>query len=215
MVKSKKRKNQRFPFVGLILFLIFMAFYAVFDNPQNHFFTYLAAIAALGLLFIVAPLFIISLTRRSGATGLIEQLGYPLRNIHAQSLEEMQNMTPMEFEHFVGSLFQKQGYSVTVTGKTGDNGIDIELSTIINGAQKRSVAQCKRYKGSVGESIVREFYGSYAGSAEHGYLVTTGTFTNPAKIWAQNRPLTLIDGHELVHWAAKVQQTSGTSAGVI
>ncbi len=211
----KVKKKQRFPLIGLILFLIFMAFYVITDNSQNQFFPFIAAITVLVLVFIIAPIFLITMARRSGVNNFISHLASPAKTFHAQSLAEMQKMTPAEFEHFVGSLFQKQGYNVRVTGKTGDNGIDIELISNSNGEQKRSVVQCKRYKGSVGESIVREFYGSFAGAAEQGYLITTGTFTEPAKKWVRNRPLILIDGHELVRWATRVTQPTTEKSGVV
>ena len=55
-------------------------------------------------------------------------------------------MTPSEFENYVGAIFKKYGYIVKITGKTGDNGIDIELILKINDKQVRHVVQCKRVK---------------------------------------------------------------------
>lgn len=45
--------------------------------------------------------------------------------------------------------------------------------------------QCKRYKGSVGSSPVRDFRGAMAGRGENGLLITTGTFTNDARAEAK------------------------------
>ena len=60
--------------------------------------------------------------------------------------------------------------------------------------------QCKRYKGSVGSSAVRDFRGAMAGRGDKGLLITTGTFTADAKAEATRDgapPVDLIDGHRL------------------
>ena len=124
----------------------------------------------------------------------------------AHTIADMHKMTPSEFENYVGAIFKKYGYIVKITGKTGDNGIDIELILKINDKQVRHVVQCKRFKGCVGENIVREFFGSFSGIADRGYLVTTGTFSKSAKIWVKTRPITLIDGSELVRWANDIMR---------
>jgi len=43
------------------------------------------------------------------------------------------------------------------------------------------IFQCKRYKGSVPPSDVRNFRGSMTGGIKHGIFLTTGTFTKGAK----------------------------------
>jgi hypothetical protein len=121
-----------------------------------------------------------------------------------RSVEDIYAMTPAQFEQFVGFLFQQQGYETHVVGQTGDEGIDIELVRRGQHGPARVVAQCKRYRGSVGQPIVREFFGSFADHAAEGYLVTTGTFTQPARDWAASRPLRLIDGPQLLAWTEDV-----------
>ncbi len=121
-----------------------------------------------------------------------------------RSLNDIYAMSPAKFEEFVGFLFQQQGYEVHVVGHTGDEGIDIELKRRGEHNAPRVVAQCKRYRGSVGQPIVREFYGSFADHASEGYLVTTGVFTQPAREWAASRPLRLIDGNQLMTWTEEV-----------
>jgi restriction system protein len=41
--------------------------------------------------------------------------------------------------------------------------------------------QCKRYQGSVGASMIRDFRGALIGKADKGILLTTGSFTMDAK----------------------------------
>jgi restriction system protein len=60
--------------------------------------------------------------------------------------------------------------------------------------------QCKRYKGSVSSSEVRDFRGAMVGRADKGLFMTTGTFS-PAAVKEATRdgapPIDLVDGSEL------------------
>jgi len=61
--------------------------------------------------------------------------------------------------------------------------------------------QCKRYKGFVSPSQVRDFRGAMAGRADKGIIITTGTFTAEARREASRDgavPIELIDGEKLV-----------------
>lgn len=63
------------------------------------------------------------------------------------------------------------------------------------------IFQCKRYKGSVSPSEIRDFRGAMQGRADKGLFITTGSFTLEAKKEAirDGAPaLDLIDGEELV-----------------
>ena len=91
---------------------------------------------------------------------------------------------------------------VRVTGKTGDGGIDGKGVVRVGGLLSFHVIfQCKRYKGSVSASVVRDFRGAMMGRADKGLLITTGAFTRDARLEAQRdgaTPIDLIDGEELV-----------------
>jgi restriction system protein len=60
--------------------------------------------------------------------------------------------------------------------------------------------QCKRYRGSVRSSAVRDFRGAMAGRGDKGLIITTGTFTADAKRESAREgapPVDLIDGDRL------------------
>ena len=60
--------------------------------------------------------------------------------------------------------------------------------------------QCKRYKGSVGASTIRDFRGAMQGRADKGLVITTGTFTPDARREATRDgapAIDLIDGEAL------------------
>jgi len=122
-----------------------------------------------------------------------------LRKIFSQvsTLKEIKNFTPIEFEKFVGTLFQNMGYSVETTPVTGDHGVDLFLMK----DAKRTIVQCKKYDGQVSASVIREFFGAMVHyEADEGYIVSTGMFTAPGIAWAANKPIILVNGQELCEW---------------
>ncbi|MCC6166398.1 MAG: restriction endonuclease [Caldilineaceae bacterium] len=115
----------------------------------------------------------------------------------ALSLKQMMRLSPSEFEEYVSRrIFERQGYSVLNTRDVKDNGVDI-LVTDAHG--RRAVVQCKRYRGTVGEGVVRDLYGTMIhNDALMAYLVTTGSISEAARRWAAGKPIGLIDGPRLV-----------------
>lgn len=91
---------------------------------------------------------------------------------------------------------------VKVTGRTGDGGIDGVGIVRVGGLLGFPVLfQCKRYRGSVGASAVRDFRGAMVERAERGLVLTTGTFSREARIEATRDgapPIDLVDGEELL-----------------
>ena len=108
---------------------------------------------------------------------------------------ELYALSPRAFEHFVGELFERRGYTVEVRGRAGDLGVDLAL-TRPDG--RRAIVQCKRYRHQVGPDIVRELFGTMVHErAFHGFLVTTAEISDAARQWAADKPITLIDGAAL------------------
>ena len=116
-------------------------------------------------------------------------------------LEALLKMSPTAFERLAQRLLRECGFSsAVVTGRTGDGGIDGLGVYQISLLSFPVFFQCKRYKGSVGSSAVRDFRGAMAGRGEKGLLITTGTFTNDARGEAKRDgapPIDLIDGDRL------------------
>ena len=118
-------------------------------------------------------------------------------------LDTLRNMPPDAFERLCQRLLRESGFiEVEVTGKSGDGGIDghgiIRLAGLISFPV---LFQCKRYSGSVGASVVRDFRGAMVGRAEKGLVLTTGHFTTEAQREATRdgaTPIDLIDGELLM-----------------
>src|SRR3954464_4280451 len=91
-------------------------------------------------------------------------------------------MKPDGFERLAQRLLREAGFiGATVTGRTGDGGIDGLGVYRMSLVSFPVFFQCKRYKGSVGSAAVRDFRGAMAGRGDKGLLITTGTFTSEAK----------------------------------
>lgn len=113
-----------------------------------------------------------------------------------------QKLDPAGFERLVQRILRESGFiHVEVTGRTGDGGIDGKGIARIHGFMSFHVLfQCKRYKGSVSSSEIRDFRGAMVGRADKGLFITTGSFT-PAAVKEATRdgapPIDLVDGDEL------------------
>jgi len=108
---------------------------------------------------------------------------------------------PAAFERLAQRLLREADFeSVTVTGRSGDQGIDGVGIYRLGLLTFPVFFQCKRYRHSVGPGEVRDFRGAMAGRGEKGLLITTGTFTAEARREASRdgaTPIELIDGDKL------------------
>lgn len=106
----------------------------------------------------------------------------------------LKQMDPSAFERLTQRLLREAGFTkVEVRGKTGDGGIDGVGVLRVNLVSFQVFFQCKRYKGSVGASEIRDFRGAMMGRADKGLFVTTGTFTAQASDEATRDGATAID----------------------
>lgn len=120
-----------------------------------------------------------------------------------EDVVQLQTLSPADFERFAARLFRAHGYQVEVRGRSGDLGVDLEIT---NERGKRAIAQCKRYRSSVGPEVVRELYGTMIHErVAHAFLVTTADISQSAREWAAGKPLTLIDGATLLRLANEAQ----------
>lgn len=116
-------------------------------------------------------------------------------------LARLQSIEPAAFERLCQRLLREHGFTrVEVTGKSGDGGIDGQGVLRVNLVSFHVLFQCKRYKGSVGASTIRDFRGAMQGRADKGLVITTGTFTPDARREATRDgapAIDLIDGEAL------------------
>ena len=116
-------------------------------------------------------------------------------------LDTLKKMAPAGFERLAKRILREAGFQkVDVVGRAGDGGIDGVGLYRISLVSFPIYFQCKRYAGSVGAGVVRDFRGAMVGRGDRGLLITTGTFTPAARVEATRDgtpPVDLIDGAEL------------------
>ena len=114
------------------------------------------------------------------------------------------------FERLCQRLLRESGFQhVTVTGRSGDGGLDgngvLEINPFVS---FRVLFQCKRYSGAVTPAQVRDFRGAMAGRADKGIILTTGTFTAEARREAVRDgvpPIEVVDGEKLLDMFEKLE----------
>jgi len=137
------------------------------------------------------------------AEQVAEATGAAPNDYRVEALQVLLSLPPAGFERLAQRILREAGFTqVTVTGQSGDGGIDGYGTLQINDLVSFKVLfQCKRYTKSVSSPEVRDFRGAMAGRADKGIVITTGTFTAEAKKEASRDgvpPIELIDGERLI-----------------
>jgi len=112
----------------------------------------------------------------------------------------LMELSPFEFEALIQNLFTKMGLEARQTRPSRDGGVDCvawDPRPIFGG---KVVIQAKRYKNTVGVSAVRDLFGTLQNEgASKGILVTTSGYGQASFDFAQNKPIELIDGANLLY----------------
>ncbi|MGI2900826.1 restriction endonuclease [Shewanella algae] len=125
----------------------------------------------------------------------------------ADEIDETNNLAAMDwqdFENLIREVFEKEfvssGGEVKITQASRDGGVDaiaFDPDPIRGG---KIVIQAKRYTNVVGVSAVRDLYGTTVNEgATKGILVTTADYGPDAYEFAKGKPLTLLNGGNLLH----------------
>jgi restriction system protein len=113
-----------------------------------------------------------------------------------------------DFENLIRELFEKEfapkGGEVKITRASRDEGVDAVIFDPDPLRGGKIVIQAKRYTNVVGVSAVRDLYGTVMNEgAMKGILVTTTDYGPDAYKFAQDKPLTLLNGGNLLHLLEK------------
>ena len=125
----------------------------------------------------------------------------------ADGLDKSSNLAAMDwqdFEHLIREVFEYEfktsGGEVNVTQASRDRGVDaiaFDPDPIRGG---KIVIQAKRYTNIVGVEAVRDLYGTVLNEgATKGILVTTSNFGNEAYNFAKDKPISLVNGSNLLY----------------
>ena len=129
----------------------------------------------------------------------------------AQDLSADSNLATIDwesFEHLVREVFEQEfvseGGEVKVTQASRDGGVDaiaFDPDPIRGG---KYVIQAKRYTRTVGVTAVRDLYGTVLHEgADRGILVTTSDYGADSVNFAKDKPLTLVNGAQLLYLLEK------------
>ncbi|WP_425090122.1 restriction endonuclease [Streptomyces chitinivorans] len=112
---------------------------------------------------------------------------------------DLYEMDPVEFEGLVADLFRAMGMQAVTTSRSGDGGVDVDALDPDPIRGGKIVVQVKRYRNTVPPSAVRDLYGTVQSTgANKGVLITTSSFGPGSHAFANGKPLTLVQGTELV-----------------
>ena len=113
------------------------------------------------------------------------------------------SMDWQDFESLIAELFEKEfaqeGAEIKVTQASRDRGVDAVIFNPDPIKGGKYIVQAKRYANTVDVSAVRDLCAVVnKEGASKGILVTTSTYGSDAYAFAQNEPITLINGAELL-----------------
>lgn len=120
-------------------------------------------------------------------------------NLEEEILEKIKKCPPAFFERTVIQLLEKMGYGDgTVTGKSGDGGIDGMIKQDKLGLDEIYV-QAKRWEGTIPGKEIRDFAGSLSSKkTKKGFFITTSSFSKEAVEFVKSvdSKIILIDGEK-------------------
>lgn len=131
-------------------------------------------------------------------------------NYRIELMEIIRKLPPEGFERLCQRLLRESGFEkVTVTGKSGDGGLDgIGIMQVNPFVSFTVLFQSKRYIGTVSAGQVRDFRGAMMGRTDKGIIITTGTFTSDAKREAEREgvpAIELVDGEKMIDLFEKLE----------
>ena len=182
MQKSKKIRKIKYDFIRFLLFISSLAAWYITKSLIAAVITLLTGI---GIVIIISILQSILFKNRMKKAGI----------------EEIDRMTGIEFEEYLGVLFKSQGYKVEETPTTGDYGADL----ILKKGREVIVVQAKRYTNSVGIAAVQEVIPAVKMyNANAAWVVSNSYYTNAALTLAKSNDVKMINRDKLIQMSVEL-----------
>ncbi|WP_431683630.1 restriction endonuclease [Kitasatospora sp. KL5] len=124
--------------------------------------------------------------------------GRMAKRVH--ELQLLLAMDPVDFEQLIARLMEAMGMRVELTARSRDGGVDVRGIDSDPFRGGNVIVQVKRYRDTVTPSAVRDLYGTlqHDRAATKAVLVTTSRFGPSSHQFVAGKPITLINGAELV-----------------
>lgn len=128
----------------------------------------------------------------------LEKLESKLKNKDPKTgkiaIEDLDKMTGVEFENFLKTFFERNGFKVTTTKISNDQGCDLILQKL---GEKTSV-QAKRYVGTIGNDAIQQVVASLKYyKCDLALVITTSKYTKAAEKLAEANHVELWDREAL------------------
>jgi restriction system protein len=114
----------------------------------------------------------------------------------APGADALERMSGQQFAGLVAAAFRQEGYLVVERGGRGpDGGVDLEMYL----GRDRYLVHCKQWQATrVGIEVVRELFGAMRAERAVGcFVVTSGGFTDDARVFATGRAIRLVPAESL------------------
>ncbi|GIO88548.1 hypothetical protein J25TS5_54800 [Paenibacillus faecis] len=180
MARRKSKAKQQEEFIqALLVLVIFASILGTYGLTKSFQATIIVTVLAIAIF--IAVLTMISIQRNE--------------RLKRSGIADIDKMEGVQFEKYLGFLFQGQGYKVQVTKASGDYGADL----ILQKDGKKIAVQAKRYSKNVGIKAVQEAQASIAHyGATEAWVVTNSDYTEAASELAKSNRVRLINREALV-----------------
>ena len=140
------------------------------------------------LIIILFPVVIIYIIKEKARKKRIRKLN--MERIKIYNMAQIDTLTGIEFENYLRVLFEKMGYNVKLTKKTGDYGADLILSK----RGKQTIVQAKCYSKTVGVKAVQEIISARVHyGIKNAMVITNNYFSREAENLALESGVILTD----------------------
>jgi restriction system protein len=190
--RYRRKKNSDFSqiFILVILILGISAFFYQWIPQGLDIYLSLVYLLAF-LLVILGVMFLFHILRRER------------KLLKAFTVSDVDHMSGVNFERYIGEILKSQGYHISYTPITGDYGTDI----VAQKGNKRISVQLKRYGKPVGPSAIQQAVASMVVyGCNETMVVTNNTYTKEAKKLAEYNNCVLINRNQLGAWIIAFQE---------
>ena len=140
------------------------------------------------LIIILFPVVIIYIIKEKARKKRIRKLN--MERIKIYNMAQIDTLTGIEFENYLKVLFEKMGYNVKLTKKSGDYGADL----ILNKRGKQTIVQAKCYSKTVGVKAVQEVISARVHyGIKNAMVITNNYFSREAENLALESGVILTD----------------------
>jgi len=127
-----------------------------------------------------------------------------------EEIELIQNLPWQQFKVLVAEAYKQTGYIIMEDSSfSADPNVDL----VIRKSANLYLVQCRYWQNrKLGKREVKSICSlTHAKQASGAFLMTTGIFTNDARHYAAGRPISLVDGIELVDLLSKAHSNSAAA----